>query len=154
MTSKRFLGQYALLFFVLFVFDRITKILMLQWGQTELKVAPFLSFQLSFNRGVSWGLFHSADTNVFILVSFMTILVILPLFFYTIIRWRTGFSVWGETVALAGAFSNLVDRIAHGGVVDFIFFSYGRFYWPIFNIADVCIVLGIFFVLLGFYKES
>jgi len=154
MKTKRFLTGYVLLFSALFALDRITKYLILQAGRTEVRVAPFLSFQLSFNRGVSWGLFSSEHTSIFVLVSLMTVAVIIPLFIHAVLRWRSGFAVWGETVALAGALSNLVDRIMYGGVVDFISISYGWFSWPIFNIADVCIVLGIFFVLLGFYRES
>lgn len=154
MIAKRFLGRYAFLFSVLFLCDRIAKYVMVQWGSAPLKVAPFLSFQLSFNRGVSWGLFHSMDTNIFLLVSFITVLVLIPLFIYTVLRWRTGCTIWGETVALAGAFSNLIDRIVYGGVVDFISVSYGWFSWPVFNIADMCIVLGILFVLFNFYKEG
>jgi len=154
MKQKRFLGWYVLLFSFLFLFDRVTKFLMIQSEQIKIKIAPFLSFELSFNRGISWGLFSSAQTSIFVLVSLMTVAVIIPLFIYAFLRWRSGFSVWGETVALAGALSNLVDRVFYGGVVDFISVSYGWFSWPVFNVADICIVVGIFFVLLGFYKEG
>jgi signal peptidase II len=44
----------------------------------------------------------------------------------------------GVAAALAGAFGNLVDRIIHGAVVDFV--AIGR--WPVFNLADVAIVAG------------
>jgi len=44
----------------------------------------------------------------------------------------------GVAAALAGAFGNLVDRIIHGAVVDFV--AIGR--WPVFNIADVAILAG------------
>jgi lipoprotein signal peptidase len=46
--------------------------------------------------------------------------------------------VFGVSVALGGASSNLLDRLAHGGTVDFI--SLGR--WPMFNLADLAIVCG------------
>jgi len=44
----------------------------------------------------------------------------------------------GVAAALAGASGNLVDRVIHGAVVDFI--ALGR--WPLFNLADVAIVAG------------
>jgi signal peptidase II len=44
----------------------------------------------------------------------------------------------GVAAALAGASGNLVDRVIHGAVVDFI--ALGR--WPVFNLADVAIVAG------------
>jgi signal peptidase II len=44
----------------------------------------------------------------------------------------------GIAVALAGALSNLCDRLARGAVVDFIAIGW----WPVFNLADAAIVLG------------
>jgi signal peptidase II len=46
--------------------------------------------------------------------------------------------VFGISIALGGASSNLLDRFQHGGTVDFI--SLGR--WPTFNLADLAIVCG------------
>jgi lipoprotein signal peptidase len=44
----------------------------------------------------------------------------------------------GIAAALAGASGNLIDRVIHGAVVDFV--ALGR--WPVFNLADVAIVAG------------
>ena len=43
---------------------------------------------------------------------------------------------------LGGAIGNVIDRIAHGYVVDFIQWYYGQWYWPTFNIADSAISVG------------
>lgn len=60
---------------------------------------------------------------------------------------RFGRSDWvekvGVTAIAAGAAGNLMDRIFRGFVVDFIHLSY----WPVFNVADIAIVVGAFFLL-------
>ncbi len=53
----------------------------------------------------------------------------------------------GLGVALGGATSNLIDRLLHGRVVDFIDVGF----WPVFNIADMAIVLGLAVAFLSLY---
>ena len=60
-----------------------------------------------------------------------------------------------ERVPLAlvagGAIGNLIDRIRFGAVVDFLDFHIGGYHWPAFNIADMCIVIGVGLYLLNWY---
>ena len=53
--------------------------------------------------------------------------------------WRNAFPF---ALIIAGALGNLVDRLRFGYVVDFIEWYLGDFYWPVFNVADSCIVVG------------
>ena len=154
MKKKQSPGLYLLLGAALFFLDRITKFFILKWGASDIRVAPFLSFRLQFNRGISWGMLHSEGSIQFIAVSLMTVAIIIPLAIYARKRYLQGFSIVGETLALVGATSNLVDRVLYGGVVDFISFSWRSWSWPIFNIADACIVSGIFLIILSFSKEG
>jgi signal peptidase II len=48
---------------------------------------------------------------------------------------------------LAGTVGNLYDRVVFGGVRDFLDFHYQAFKWPVFNIADCCLVCGAFLLL-------
>ena len=57
----------------------------------------------------------------------------------------------GYGFILAGAFGNGIDRFLFGYVVDFLDFRLINF--PVFNIADVCINIGIFFLLLATFKD-
>ncbi|MFC1845526.1 signal peptidase II [Candidatus Dependentiae bacterium] len=154
MKKRRSLWIYASLFFATFMVDRFTKALILWWGVSKVCITSFLSLHLSFNRGISWGMLHSDRTGPFIAVTLLSLVIIIPLAIHTYFRWRRGFSVWGETLAMSGALSNLFDRILYGGVLDFISFAYGNWYWPIFNIADVCIVSGVFLILITFSREG
>ena len=53
--------------------------------------------------------------------------------------WRNAFPF---ALIIAGALGNLVDRARFGYVVDFVEWYVGDFYWPVFNLADSCIVVG------------
>ena len=55
-----------------------------------------------------------------------------------------------------GGAGNFLDRIIHGGVVDYILWYYGDFRWPIFNLADVYGVVGIilFIIILYFFTTE
>lgn len=51
-------------------------------------------------------------------------------------------------IIIGGAFGNLYDRIRYNGVLDFIDFHVGNFHWFIFNVADIFITFGIFFMIV------
>ena len=44
---------------------------------------------------------------------------------------------------IAGSLANIIDRIIYSGVIDFIAFHVGPYHWPIFNLADCAIVVGV-----------
>jgi signal peptidase II len=49
---------------------------------------------------------------------------------------------------LGGALGNLVDRVRSGEVTDFLDFGVGRLRWPVFNLADAFVTVGVIFFLL------
>ena len=49
---------------------------------------------------------------------------------------------------LAGAVGNVIDRVAYGHVVDFLLFYWKNWYYPAFNVADMCITLGAILLIL------
>ena len=54
---------------------------------------------------------------------------------------------WGFLFIIAGAVSNLSDRIINDYVLDFIYMHYINFYWPAFNLADIYITLGLLIII-------
>jgi signal peptidase II len=48
---------------------------------------------------------------------------------------------------IGGAVGNVIDRLAHGAVVDFLYFHVGRYGWPAFNLADSAITVGVILML-------
>jgi signal peptidase II len=64
-------------------------------------------------------------------------------------RAATPASARALALAIGGALGNVVDRMRHGAVTDFLDLHVGRWHWPAFNAADVGIVFGIAVLLLG-----
>jgi signal peptidase II len=100
------------------------------------------------NEGAAFGLFPGRQP-VFIVTSFLVLFVIAAF-------WRrTRPAQWPVVIALglvaAGAVGNLIDRVVLGYVTDF--FEFGFIEFPVFNVADSCIVVGVailmFWILFG-----
>lgn len=138
----------ALLFVISLAIDRVTKWWALAHCTDEYVVNKYLSCELMFNRGISWSLFDSQTTWVFLLVSAVIAAVIFAFLHMTYQQYQQQKSLIGSALVLAGALGNFIDRILYGGVVDFI--SVGS--WPVFNGADALICVGLA-ILLYSYKE-
>lgn len=144
---------YATLFISTFLLDRITKYWAINTLQTPHQINNFLSLDLVYNRGISWSFFDFTDHTPFVILSIIIALIIAGVGFYTYIRWMNHYPVIGELLILSGALSNLIDRIFHSGVVDFIHLSAHGWSWPIFNIADIWIICGVIIIFMFTYTE-
>lgn len=139
--KNKSLFKYALLFFIPLIIDRVTKSLALD-GVFNDRSLGILSFDLTKNRGISLSFFHSDNGNTFLLVSVIIVFIIMLLLVHMWHAIKNGKSVIGETLILSGAISNLIDRIVHSGVIDFIIINLFGWSMPIFNLADVFIIIG------------
>lgn len=157
MNKAKILLWSLVIFITTFEFDRVTKQYALDNfapsadggpGYISHKINQFLSFELVFNRGVTAGMFHTENPLGFLLLSIFVALIALLLAVYTYFRWRQESIIFAESVVLSGAVSNLIDRMLYGGVIDFIVVSFYGWQFPVFNIADTCIVLGVIAIFL------
>lgn len=152
--KKRMIVFYLILGFLICIFDRFAKSYVLSNCTSKCVVNRFLSFEVIFNRGISWGVFHSASDIVFILVTITITLITIFLAGYAYVRFQHGLTVFGEVLVFTGSFSNLIDRVVYSGVIDFIVLSYNGWSWPVFNIADSVIVFGIGIMVIQGVLES
>ena len=103
----------------------------------------------STNPGIAFGLFAGSSSHW---ISIVLIAIAASVVFF--LAWLLASGHAGGTptqigIALiaGGAAGNLLDRIVHNGVTDFLELHVGRLEWPAFNLADAAITIGAFFVL-------
>ena len=87
------------------------------------------------NTGAAFGLFPNGSV-FFVLIAVTVVLAILV--YYRQLATHQWLLRLSLGLQLGGAVGNLLDRLTRGYVVDFIYFKF----WPVFNVADSCIVVG------------
>jgi signal peptidase II len=136
--------RWAILFIgVLIAVDQAVKHLMLSMVFNPpriIEVTSFFNFVPVWNSGVSFGLFGDSGTSRWILVGLA--LVIIVVLFFWLVRAGGGIVVFALTLVVGGALGNVVDRIVYGAVIDFVDIHGFGFHWPVFNVADITIVVG------------
>ncbi len=155
-TSLRIQGLgLALLVIVL---DQITK----WWVLTDImnpprviELTPFANLVLVWNRGVSFGLFNTqSDYGPWILAAVAVgVSAILAVWLF---RGPERIVGWGIGLILGGALGNVIDRLIHGAVVDFVDLHVGDAHWPAFNVADSAITVGAVLLILDslFHRDK
>lgn len=107
-----------------------------------LALAPFLDLVLTYNRGISYGLFEQdSEFGRYLLVAVGALAAVL--FGSWLARTRSRIVAAALGFLIGGAIGNAIDRALHGAVVDFISLHAMGWRWYVFNVADSAIVAGV-----------
>ena len=109
-------------------------------------VTSFFNLSLTYNRGISFGLFNGAAGNA--LVFSLAAAAIVAVLIYWLSRASSPFLAVAIGLIIGGAVGNVIDRLRLGAVVDFLDFHIGSVHWPAFNLADSAICIGVAAMLL------
>ena len=147
--DKSFLINLSLIF-IIFLFDRISKIYVIYLDNklfgSEIFSSNFLNIYLIWNEGIAFGLFSFNEKIFYNILTIIILIIILIIFFMTIKSY--GFKKYSLLMILGGALGNVFDRLYYKAVPDFIDFHIGNFHWFIFNVADIFITIGILFMVI------
>src|SRR5574340_361551 len=136
--------KWLVLAFVVIVADHLTKF----WVsstldyQEHIPVLPFFSLVRVHNTGAAFSFLADAggwQRWLFIGVGVVATVIIVRLLKRHAHQPRMAFAL---ALVLGGALGNVLDRVALGHVVDFLYFHYQSFAWPAFNVADSAITVG------------
>ncbi len=152
-----FFLSFIWLFVLLFLVDLITKLLCQAYISegTQIYLIPnFLYVTLTYNTGMAWGMF-SGETGRIILtvVSWLASAIIIAVYVW---KFKKLNKFWKAMLAmlLAGTFGNLIDRTFYPkGVIDWIGFQFGSYFFPVFNLADSYLVVAIIIIVIYLIVE-
>ena len=106
-----------------------------------IEVLPFFNLVLVWNQGISFGMLQTgAEIGRWALIALAGVVCGMLLVMFRDTTSRPAIIAVGLVVG--GAVGNVIDRLVHGAVVDFIDLHAAGLHWPAFNIADSAIVIG------------
>ena len=146
-SDKQFYIISAITVIILVILDQITK-----WqALTKLKpikntvvIKGFLDFTFVENRGAAFGIL-SGKIVFFILLTVVVAAGIIYSFYKLPKTKEYNWLKCGLVLVLSGAIGNVIDRAVRGYVVDFLEVTFIK--WPVFNLADIYVVVGACFIL-------
>ena len=139
---------YLVAFLVIVIGDQVTKIIVdhtLSLGGSYAIIDNFFYFTYAHNTGAAWGML-AGKISLFLIVSVVAAIGIIYYFMKS--ESYQKLTRFGLVLVFGGLIGNLIDRLAFGYVRDFIDFIIFGYNFPIFNVADMAITIGMALVIL------
>jgi signal peptidase II len=124
-------------------------------GKAVPVVDDYWDWRLSMNPGSAFGLFSTTGMFGRVMLSIVGVAAVIGMF-WMLKKARPDQRVlhWALAFVAGGAVGNLIDRIYYGVVTDFVLWRYKTSEWPVFNIADVVLVVGVGLMFIDIQKEG
>jgi len=133
---------------IIFLIDQISKSIIstyLKLNESISVIQDFFYIRYINNYGASWGILENNRT-LLVIISLVAIIILLR---YMYSFKKTKLNIYGFGFLLGGILGNLSDRLLFGYVKDFLDFIIFNYDYPVFNIADIFIVLGVFMLIIS-----
>jgi len=133
---------------VIFIIDQLTKLLVsfnIDLNSSVSVIKDFFNISLVHNYGAAFSILYG-NRIFLILVSFFALAMI----YMFLIKGKVlrKFDIVLYSLLFGGIIGNLFDRIVYGYVIDFFDFNIFGYNFPVFNIADICIVVCVFLIII------
>ncbi|WP_404452524.1 signal peptidase II [Virgibacillus necropolis] len=145
---------YYIIAGILVVIDQVTKWVVvknMELYESITIIQDFFYFTSHRNKGAAWGILQGKMIFFYIVT---TIVVIGVIYYMQKYAKNDKLLAISLTFVLGGAIGNFIDRIFRGEVVDFLDFIIFGYDFPIFNVADSSLVVGVTLVLLATFIDE
>ncbi len=122
---------------------------------TVKKVIPgYFELRLAYNTGAAFSMGRNKPWTPYVL----TVIGLGAVTALSIFAWRSKDGQRALQVGLGmlagGAVGNILDRLLHGKVTDFVVWKYGKHEWPAWNIADAVLLVGVGVLLIAWPRDE
>ncbi len=134
---------------IFLIVDQITKILVVNSlvpGENIEIIKNIFNIIYTNNTGAAFSIL--LGKRIFLIVVAVLIIGVL-LYYIKRNKIEKKIDIIALSFVIGGSLGNLIDRIVRGYVIDFISIKIGNYNFPIFNVADILIVIGVFLLLLS-----
>ncbi len=138
---------------VILLLDQITKFIVassMRVGDSFNVIPNFLNITSHRNNGAAWGIL-SGKMSFFYIITII-ILVVLIIFYIKEAKQHLLMQV-AISLLFAGALGNFIDRVLHGEVVDFVDTNIFGYNFPIFNVADSSLTIGVLLIVIALLTD-
>lgn len=153
MKRQYFIGTTVVVTLLILAIDQLTKYLIgakMTIGDSYTVIPHFLNITSHRNNGAAWGIL-SGKMGFFVIIT-LIILAILIIFYIKEAKGNLFMQI-ALSLLFAGAIGNFIDRLLHGEVVDFIDTNIFGYDFPIFNVADSSLTVGVIFIIIALLKD-
>ena len=150
--------NFANFLIIAFIFsiDRATKLYVILLYEKNLNeeifLSKYLNLFLTWNQGIAFGMLSFNEGNLYKYITILILIIILIIYFLLIKS--DGFKRYSLLMILGGALGNFFDRVYYKAVPDFIDFHIENFHWFTFNVADIFITVGVFFMIFLEFTDN
>ncbi|EIA21299.1 signal peptidase II [Listeria fleischmannii] len=145
---------YYLITLAVLIVDQFTKWLVVQNMEIgeQITVIPNFLYWLSYrNNGAAWSILEGKMWLFYAIT-----IIVVGIIIYIMQKYAKGHTLFSISLALilGGALGNFIDRVLHQEVVDFIATVWGNYHFPIFNIADASLSVGVVLMLIYVFLDD
>ena len=139
---------------IVIIIDQIIKILISTKMKlnAEIEVIPnFFSIVFVKNKGAAFSILQ--DQKIFLVIISLLVLFFLNRYIDKN-KIFNKYSIISLGFIIGGIIGNLLDRLIQDGVIDYLSFQFSKYFFPVFNLADSFIIIGIILMLISIIKEE
>ncbi|MDU9417454.1 signal peptidase II [Staphylococcus lloydii] len=148
MKRQYYIGTSLFIAIIILILDQVTKFVIassMRIGDSFEVIPGFLNITSHRNNGAAWGILSGKMSFFFIIT--LIILIVLVVFYIKEAK-NNLFMQIALSLLFAGALGNFIDRLFHGEVVDFIDTYIFGYNFPIFNVADSSLTIGVLLIII------
>lgn len=135
---------------IFFLVDLLSKLLIIKFEDNLplVIINNFFSIIKVTNEGAAFSMFNGYS----IILALIAVLVLIYIHKYLLKDIKTKYEIISYSLLIGGIIGNLLDRIIYGKVTDFLSFNIFGYMFPIFNLADTFICIGVFLIIINLIK--